>query len=237
MLTLSGQHNQGGHTLLELLVALAISITLLTWMTDAVTRTLADYSTTLQRNLLNQEVQSVLAMLDRELRRAGAWGNATASAKSGPTNPFTVPPYRLNIGNKTGESSNSCITYSYDLNGNGLLDQSAPDERFGFRLNQGAVEMRTGGSGTLDCNAGSWTGLTGAALVMDSLLFTLVDHCINLSRSGANCSTTTPTKGDLLVRDYRVEVTMRGYLQQKPAIQRSDTLLIRVRNSSVESAP
>jgi prepilin peptidase dependent protein B len=237
MLILSDRRDQGGHTLLELLVALAISFILLVWMADMMTRTLADHATTLKRNLLNQEVQSALAMLDRELRRAGFWGAATASAKSGLGNPFTLSPYRINTGNKTGESGNSCITYSYDLNGNGTLEQSVPDERFGFRLNQGVLEMRTGGSGSLDCNAGTWTGLTSAALVVDSLAFTLAGNCLNLSQSRANCLLTLPTKGDLLLREYRVDVAMQGHLQQKPAIQRSDTLSIRVRNDSVESVP
>lgn len=237
MLILSGRRNQGGHTLLELLIALAISFILLVWMADMMTRILADHATTLKRNLLNQEMQSALAMLDRELRRAGFWWAATAGAKSGQVNPFTVSPYRINTGNKTGESGSSCITYSYDLNSNGTLEQSVPDERFGFRLNQGVLEMRTGGSGSLDCNAGTWTGLTSAALVMDSLAFTLVGNCLNLSQARANCLLTFLRKGDLLLREYRVDVTMRGYLQQKPAIQRSDTLSIRVRNDSVESVP
>ncbi|MEO5354548.1 MAG: prepilin-type N-terminal cleavage/methylation domain-containing protein [Magnetococcus sp. XQGC-1] len=237
MLTLSGRPGQGGHTLLELLVALAISFVLLVWLADVMTRTLADYATTLQRNLLNQEVQSALAMLDRELRRAGGWGNATSSAKSRPVNPFALSPYRINTGNKTGESGYSCIVYSYDLNGNGLLEQSATDERFAFRLNQGVLEMRTAGSGSLDCNAGTWTGLTSAALLVDSLAFTLLGQCINLSQSEANCLTAAPVQGDLLLRKYRVDVAMRSHLQQKPTIQRSDTLSVRVRNDSVESVP
>lgn len=238
MLIPSGRAAAQGHTLLELLVAMVISVILLVWMADSMSRTMADHGKTLQRNRLNQAFQTTLAMMERELRRAGYWGNGTVSAKNGPVNPFFLSPHGLKAGNMTGQAGQSCLTYSYDLNKNGLLDQTTPDERFGFRLNQGMVEMRTGGDTPLACDTGSWTGLTSTAVVVDQLYFNLANaYCINLSKAGANCLIVTPAKGDLLRREYRVDLTMSGHLKQMPTIQRTDTLSIRVRNERVESAP
>ncbi|MBF0284601.1 MAG: prepilin-type N-terminal cleavage/methylation domain-containing protein [Magnetococcales bacterium] len=227
-----------GFSLVELLMAMAIGLILFAWMSDYMTRVLVDHSATLQRNHLDQAFQTTLGLMDRDLRRAGFWGAADSGLGGGPSNPFGAAPHRINTGNLAGEPANSCLTFSYDLNLNGQLDQAAPDERFGFRLNRGVVEMRTGGSAPLDCNSGQWTALTDASATIDALTFNLTGvYCLNLSRAGVDCAAVTPLSGDRLLRQYRVDLLLGGRLSAQAAFQRSDALSVLVRNPVVETLP
>ncbi|MEO5378140.1 MAG: prepilin-type N-terminal cleavage/methylation domain-containing protein [Magnetococcus sp. DMHC-6] len=241
MLNISPISPRAGYSLVEVLVAMTIGFVLFAWMSDYMMRALADHTLTLQRNHLNQELLAIFGVMDRDVRRAGFWENAKSSLKKGPVNPFHSAPYRLTTNNKIGEAANSCLTYSYDLNRNGVLDTGTTgtgDERFGFRLNRGVVEMRMGGSGTFDCNSGSWSGLNSSTVIMDSLNFSISGSlCLNMSKSGADCTASPLVSGDVLIRAFQVVVNLNGHLKFPTTIQHSATLTVQVPNMSVESVP
>jgi type II secretory pathway component PulJ len=65
-----------------------------------------------------------------------------------------------------------CILYSYDIDGDGALNADE-FELFGFRLNDGAIEMRTAGE-THSCNSGTWQDVTDDSVTVTSLEMTRV---------------------------------------------------------------
>jgi prepilin peptidase dependent protein B len=114
----------------------------------------------------------------------------------------------------TGAPANSCLPYSYDLNGDGTLDTSAgiTDERFGYRLRQGVVQVRRGSQGCTTSSSG-WTDVTTASLIeVTTLLFTV--------------STTT----NLGVSERAAVVNIGGRLVADNTITRSLSRTVRLRN-------
>src|SRR5438046_3534853 len=100
-----------------------------------------------------------------------------------------------------GETANSCLTYSYDLNGNGSVDTStvATDERLGYRLRQGAVQLR--GSGEACSSSSGWSNVTTSSLVqVTTLQFTLT----NTTNRGVTERLATVTIAGRLVSDGTV---------------------------------
>src|SRR5690606_33211533 len=88
---------------------------------------------------LENNLHSALELIVRDLRRSGTMGDPLRQLM-GVANPFgRDTPTAL-----AGEAANSCMTFRYDSNGTGLLD-TAPDERFGYRLRQGVVQVRGDG--------------------------------------------------------------------------------------------
>src|SRR5690606_5344104 len=70
------------------------------------------------------------------------------------------------------EVNGNCILYSYDIDEDGGKG-TGEFESFGFRLNDGAIEMRTAGDGHA-CDTGTWQDVTDSSVTITSLTFTLV---------------------------------------------------------------
>lgn len=157
---------------------------------------------------LDNELHATLDLITRDLRRAGALGDPLRLLM-GMTSPMTVAAPSA----YTGEAANSCLTFSYDLDGDGGLDTAGPDERFGYRLRQGVVQMRTNGQ---PCTATAhWTDVNTAAVVqVTGLVFNVVS---------------ATTNG---LTERHVSVTLSGRLAADPAAQRSVSRTVRLRNAS-----
>ena len=111
--------------------------------------------------------------------RAGYWGDEAQFVDwgEGERNPFTEGIHRIAASAMTGQAANSCITYSYNLDNDGVDDDDAIDARigvcsgctpssapfndgtvydvgnmemFGFRLSGNAVQMRSGVASAAD---------------------------------------------------------------------------------------
>ena len=132
-----------------------------------------------------------------------------------------VPPVNAVSATLTG---NHCATFSYDVNGNGQIDDgsvsTAQDERFGFRYDsvEKAVEIRKGGTA---CGGTGWENITDESSVeIDT--FTITDQL-----------PTNLTSGSFTVdiREYSIEMT--GHLKSDPSIVRTLRETIRVRNDKV----
>lgn len=65
-----------------------------------------------------------------------------------------------------------CILYSYDIDSDGSVN-TGQFELFGFRFNDGAVEMRTAGNGH-SCTTGTWQDITDDTVNITRLNFTRV---------------------------------------------------------------
>lgn len=117
-------------------------------------------------------------------------------------------------------SGDDCAVFSYDMNGNGLITTSGPDERVGFRYDsgEGAIEVRQGGT---DCSGTGWLNVTDEDAV-EITGFTITDYAIP-AVSGSVLSVT--------VREYTIEIT--GRLRSDTNVTRAVRETIRVRNNEI----
>lgn len=186
-------------TLVSLLIGTALSATVLSGIASAYLLTLQATTENIRAARLNQELRAVLELMQRDIRRAGYWARPVGADPA--DNPF-VAQYAgidndLQAGAASGEAPGSCLTYSYDLNDNGLigvcdacsglvapLDADPFDrsnvEMMGFRLRAGAVQMRVRRANqadqSFDCVSGAWEAITSADVRITALAFRITRH-------------------------------------------------------------
>lgn len=132
--------------------------------------------------------------------------------------------------------SGSCVQYTYDMNGDTVVDNN---ERFGFRYNSSLsrVEMHKGGA--ISCpGTGDWETLTTDSVIeITSLTLSVADsQCINGNNMGM-CASSTPAKGDVLLYVREIDIALTGRLKGDPAVTRTLTQTVKVRNDRIAVAP
>ncbi|WP_100643044.1 prepilin cleavage protein [Alteromonas facilis] len=162
---------QRGATLIELLIALAIGVTAISALAGLVGYGMGVNAKLLASSRLNEEVGNVMTLITRDVRRAGYNGNSVLMVADPAANPSAFAG-SIAIGAFPGELANSCILFSYDNDNDGVLDVAAGNnENYGYRLRNGAVEMRTNG---LACEDVGWIPLTDPGMTsITSLTFVL----------------------------------------------------------------
>lgn len=233
---------QRGVTLVELMVAGVIALVALAGVLSLYDATLRHSILQLQTAHLRQNLSAVLTLLAGDLRRAGYrhFDPLTGGLRN---NPFQNTVNDLKPGALRGEAADSCITYSYDLDDDGLLGRGrcpaggcAADEdgdnveQFGFRLRRQTVQMRYGGD-TLDCNAGRWQSVTDRDVVVSRLHFTVQSVCLGLPPGPPSCRDDHPRQ-----RVRRVGIAIAGHLATRPAIAARLRQWVALRNDRVLSA-
>lgn len=142
---------------------------------------------------------------------------STASIASGSwvlrMNPFAFSGNDLSV-----QESGACLTYTYDVNGDAIVDDT---ERFGFRLRDGVVQMRIGGSGPSTCADGTWEPVSDPALAVTALAFQVSTVSIDLDGAG-------PASARLDQRRLTIQITGRD--ADDPDIQLGLQQTIRLRN-------
>lgn len=200
-----------GISLVELLITMAVSMivvagTMVFYVSAA--RTNTSNSSAMR---LNQDLRSVMDVIARDIRRTGYRGSAQscigvgyATFSSGSCDDFAA--YTL-----TGISQ---IEFSYDENANAALETSSPDERYGYRLNGGEVEVKTGGG---------WQPLTDSNLVtISSLTFTPISRTVDLDG----------VLGGEYIRVREIAISITGRLPNDASVQRTLTETARIRNDA-----
>lgn len=201
---------QAGYTLIEIMIAMVLAIGSLTAVSSLVGYGIGVNGNLINSARLNEELGNVYALLVSDLRRAGYSGSTVAMVTDPDANPS---PFNasITVGQFAGEVANSCILFSYDSNDNGVVDNVAPDENFGYRLRNGAVEIRRNSATCID---NGWEDLTDTDVVnVTSLTFTLnqaVDNGITTT------SITLVLNGELVTnnnfsRQYRSVMVVRNY--------------------------
>ncbi len=127
-------------------------------------------------------------------------------------NPFTLSGNDLLV-----QESGACLTYAYDVNGDAVVDDA---ERFGFRLRDGVVQMRIGGSGASTCTDGTWEAVTDPALVVTALAFQVSTASIDLDGAG-------PASARLDQRRLTIQITGRDAVDSDIQLGLQQTLRLR----------
>jgi prepilin-type N-terminal cleavage/methylation domain-containing protein len=197
-----------GFSLVELMISIALGLLLTAGIVTLFQSTLHSNRNLASGKQLEGELHATLDLISRDLRRAGAMGDPLRQLL-GLANPFgtdTASAY-------PGEAADSCLTFSYDFNGNGSLETSAPDERFGYRLRQGVVQARVEGQGCTANTTPVWKNVSTPAVVeVTTLQFTLVPA----------------SNGGVVQRVAHMSIA--GRLVQDHAVTRSLSRTVRLRN-------
>lgn len=239
---LSAAHRQHGLTLVELMIAGVISLLALSTVLTVYSTTAHHSTLQLQSAHLNEQLLGMLHLIGRDLRRAG-YRHFDPARESSAANPFQLGDNRLRVGAAPGEPAGSCILFAYDLDQDGLvgvgecrqarcprLSDDDNVEQFGFRLRDGALQSRYGGTG-LDCNAGYWQALSDPDIHVTRLRFGLHTHCIHLDTAGAACDEAAP---QLLQRLVSIEIGAR--FDTTPETGLEQVRWVAVRNDRLQEA-
>jgi type IV pilus assembly protein PilW len=254
--------SQLGVSLIELMIGIVISLIILAGVTNIWLTTIMSSADTLKQSKLNQELTTLMNVMSNDIMRAGITGTLNY------TNPQTNAFSQVNdtaleiIDNMTDNNQitfanaatgGSCIVYAYDRDLDGVVDIA---EVVGFRLNNGAVEMRRDVIGTNrdSCAAadGNWLPVTDPRIItITNLNFAFNNsECINTREpngidddgdAGTNdtaemdCYSIVPTNGsgDVTVETRQIDITLAGQLVSDASINLSMTQSTRVRNDLV----
>lgn len=216
MLLIPKKTKDAGFTLIEIMIALMINAFLFAGLITIFIVNLDHYQRMLDMSQLNEQLQAAMQVMTNDIRRAGYWSNAQNDIGTNQNNnPFMASGLDLSI------SGSNCILFSYDHSKNGLLptiSASYDDERYGFRLNGGAVQMRPPGA-AFDCSASAttWENVTEPLIItITNLGFTLNQQSLPLNNAS------------LLVRS--VDINLTGKLVSDPTIIKTLTMHVRIRN-------
>lgn len=208
-----------GFSLTELMIALVISSIIMVALLTVIIANLSHYQQSLNMNRLNQQLAAALSVMSDDIRRAGYWSNANSDLGTGQNNnPFVATGNDLTINGAT-----NCILFTYDHDSNGTLSAltaTIDDERYGFRLSNGAIQSRPPGA-SFDCLAGSsaWENIT------DTNIITITNLAFALS---ATTITTGPgTKG---IQLRSVDISITGQLKNDATVSKTLTQHVRIRN-------
>lgn len=199
---------QAGFSLVEIMVAMALSLVLFGGLLNAYVATVKSSGELMTGAHLDNELHKLLDMMARDIRRAGTHGDPQSLVTTG-VNPFGIE----GTGAYTGEAANSCLTFSYDWDSDGTLDFSSPDELYGYRLKAGVVQSRNNG---LACDADAtpnWEDVTdGNTYNITALQFT----------------PTTVSVDEITVREMRISLSAE--LVSDNSITRNLGRTVRLRN-------
>lgn len=215
MLKISKQH---GVTLLELMIALTVSTIVIGALVALFFTSTKHNRETVEIAKLDNQLNLVLNSMARDIRRAGYWADADTSS----TNPFMV----TGSTDITVNGSNDCILLTYDHDADGALPSigaGTDDERYGYRLLDGAVQYRPSGK-AFSCTAGAqdWEDLTDKDIVNITAL--------NIVLNNEDVDIDGAESGTALMRVRNVVITISGELVDDTAIQRTLTRQVKIYN-------
>jgi type IV pilus assembly protein PilW len=216
---------QRGLTLVELLVGVAIALLVAAAAGTLFAAQLRESRALVLEARLLQDLRTAADLIARDLRRAGAWGNAAdgvwiAGAAGAAANPY------LALAPDGAASDVVSFSYSRDAVENHAVDGN---EQFGFRLRNAVIEIQLG--------AGNWQALTDAG-TLQVTAFTVTpqvqtlplgDFCAAPCAAG---STACPPR--LQVRSLGIEIT--GHLVADARVTRQLRHDVRLRNDAPSGA-
>jgi type II secretory pathway component PulJ len=201
------RQNQTGLSLVEMMIAIVLGLFLVLGLVTFLVNYIKFNANTAKTTRLSQELRSTMEFMASDIRRAGSWGSAQLGTGAAPVvNPFSTITM----------STPGCILYSYDQNLDGSLNSSAPDERFGFLLDSGAVKMRSGSTSYSCAVSSNWGLVTDVnSITVTALTFTVT-------------SVAATSNARVIVRD--VTISISGQIKNDPGMTQSLQQTVRIRN-------
>jgi len=211
-----------GLSMIELLVGSAVGLVIVAAGTTVVARHARENRTLTIETRLVQDLRTAADIVARDLRRAGYWGASASGVRSDDGGAALANPYAL-VAPEAAASDAVRLSFSRDVDENGSVDGN---ERFGFRLRSGAIELQLGD--------GNWQALTDPATLTVTAFeveprteeTSLERFCDRPCTAG---SSTCPPRQQ--VRSFAVAIEARAVAD--PGVRRSVRAGARLRNGSV----
>jgi type IV pilus assembly protein PilW len=220
---MSSRRLQRGLSIVELMVGVAVGLTIAAAATMMVASQLADTRRLLVETQIQQDLRATADQIARDLRRAGFWHGAYLGTSTGAgAGPIQTNPYRYT--SPGDDVVTEEVTYTYAAptvaEDNAVTD---PEWR-GFRLRSGVIESQLG--------AGNWQALTDATTLRVTK-FGVTRHAerVELACALACSAGPTPCPPQLVV--HRLTVDIAGEAVHDAAIRRSVRAEVRLRNDTV----
>ncbi len=260
LIKVEAMKKQAGFTLIEIMVALTVGLIVVSATIAVYIATIRSSADTVRSTRLNHDLDSVIALISNDLRRAGYWGGAIGGSDA-TENPYTVisggtttanfAPTNVTVMNFTDDDgtvrTNGCILYSYDADGDGHYDDDASgafnsgddtNEFYGFRFNvsstgAGVIEIRKTGTTTADCTEGDWETLnvTDGGEAVEITNLTFTDTSKCLNVSDASpCVTTAPGAGDKVAISRDINVSLVANSLIDDSVTKTLNSNIKIRN-------
>lgn len=246
---------QQGLTLIEILIALALGLFIIAATLTVYINTIKSSSDTLKSARLNHDLGMVMSLISNDVKRSGFWGGAVIGSATLLNNPFTAAATDIHIFNLSAPTTaltttaGDCILYSYDgTDGDGVVDSN---EYYGFRLNNGTIEMRKTGTTTANCTDGTWESIVDENMINITAVqfsfaplgtLTGTSRCYNAGSgaiTNALICNPAPTTGQEIAQKRMINIQLTGQLIGADNAEVTKTLLdtIKVRNNRVFTQP
>ncbi|MCU0920251.1 MAG: prepilin-type N-terminal cleavage/methylation domain-containing protein [Burkholderiaceae bacterium] len=210
-----------GLSLVELLVGIAVGLIVVAGASFVAVNQLGDNRRLMLETQVQQDLRAAADIVARDLRRAGYWGAAETGAWQGNDPTVAANPYtELDPASAGAAVAQVNFSYSRDLAEDNAVDDDK--ERFGFKLEGGAIKMLIGGV---------WQSMTDTNVLEVTRFDITVDRqsvqqaCFNeCPGGGTSC---WPTQD---VRRFSVEID--GRAASDAAVRRSVRESVRLRNDT-----
>jgi prepilin peptidase dependent protein B len=214
--------NQGGLSMVELMVAVAIGLIVIAVAFSFISRHLRESRAVQVELRLMQDLRSTADLIARDLRRAGHWGNASAGVWQRDAEVMAVNPYAF----VTIAANDVAFNFSRDAVDNNTVDTN---ENFGFRLRVGVVEFLLGN--------GNWQALSDANTVTVTS-FTVTPSVQHVSLEGmcaTACSAADSANATCPPQQHirSLNIALVGQAVSDSKVKRSVQNAVRLRNDAI----
>jgi type IV pilus assembly protein PilW len=208
-----------GLSMIELLVGTAVGLVVVAAGTTVVAQSTRENRALQVEARLMQDLRTASDIVSRDLRRAGYWASAASGVRADDGSAVVANPYAA-IGPDAAASDGVRLAFSRDAAENDLVDGN---ERFGFRLRGGAIELQLGD--------GNWQALTDPATLTVTTFqvepyleeIGLADFCAQPCAAG---SVACPPRQQ--VRRFVIDIAGRSAFDSR--VRRSVQTAVRLRN-------
>lgn len=226
------------------MIALVLGLIVLGATISIYITTVGSSSNLIKSTRLNHDLESVMALMLNDIKRAGYWGSATVAADSR-ANPFTATATNIQIPEPPPD--NTCVLYSYDADGDGTVDSN---EYYGFKFESSTIKIRKTGTTTADCTDGTWEEfIDGNQLTITALQFSFApidiastalnpdlpatSRCFNVTTSTVTnaASCTGAVSGDSVAEKRVVNIQLTGQVTTDPSVTKTLNGTVEVRNN------
>jgi len=221
------------------MIALLLGLIVLGATINIYVTTVGSSASLIKSTRLNHDLESVMTLMINDIKRSGYWGGAIVDADSR-LNPFTAATTNLQI------PSGTCILYSYDANGDGVVDASG-NEFYGFKFETNTLKMRNTGTTTADCSNGSWEEfIDGNQLTITNLQFSFApvtglpatSRCLNVTTNTTTnaAACTGAVTGDNIGEKRIVNIQLTGQVKNDTTTKTLNST-VEVRNNRLYTQP
>lgn len=218
----ASQKSQGGLSLVELMVTVAIGLIVIAAAFSFFSRHLRESRAVQVELRLMQDLRSASDLIARDLRRAGHWGNASAGVWQREAETVALNPY----GFVTIASNDVAFNFSRDTTENNTINTN---EQFGFRLRAGVVEFLLGSGNWQALSDANTMTVTSFTVTPSVQLISLESMCATACTASDSAAATCPPRQH--IRSLNIGLSGQAVLDAK--VKRSIQNAVRLRNDAI----